>query len=469
MKLAAPLALLASILIVASPLAGQERDGTIARPGQLRIDLSGEYLRVDSRFGDGVDPWGVNGSLNRGRLTAVTEPANRFDDFLAATGGPAGQATGDSLTLGHLSLDGVVAVRYLPIRVGLGLLPRIEVGVSLPVVRTQRLVRRLDITGGNLGLNPDVAENSGALSGLGEAGVRMGGATLLPVAGSAAGELLQARALAATGQTLELPEAPLTAESISSNFDLERASYDAGRWDLGDLEIDARVQILSSFSGQYPVATEEGASYRLVGFGGYRFAAPFTIETPNAATVPTGSVIGYSGPHGGAVADLWVGRLWATFGAKGFWLSRDEEKVVPPAEIELRPGSGLAMDAYLGEGIDAWFVPRVRITREISFGASLEGRFLGGAADPGSADPGGRSHISGGLSLRFSSLPGMAAGEDMRPVDATLGFKAPIRGTDGEQRIGNVYAQVTLLPTLWGRQRGGAATAQRVAPEPVAP
>lgn len=453
MKLAGPLVLLATILCSPSSLPAQERDGTIALPGQLRIDLPGEYLRADSRFGDAGDPWRTNGPLNRNRLTAVVGPADRFDAFLTATGGPAEAANGDSLSLGLLGLDGVVAVRHLPIRLGLGIVRGIEFGLSLPVVRTQRLVRRFDVAMGNLGLNPDAAGNTARLAGLGEAGEQMGGATLLPVAGSAAGELLQARALAATGETLELPSSPLDAGDIVSNFDFDRAPYDAGTWELGDLEADIRMQLLSSFSGQYPTEAQAGSNFRLILLGGYRFAAPFTVQAQQSvpAAAPTSSTIGYSGPHAGVIADVWVDRFWTTIGARGTWLSRDEDKVELPVDLELRPGSDLALDPYLGEGIEAWLAPRVRITREISLGAMVEGRFVGGAADVEGRDPGERKQLSAGLSLRFSSLPGMAAGERTQPIDATVGFTKPISGTSGEQRVSRTYLQVTLLPRLWGR------------------
>ena len=465
MKFAGLLTSFLLLLICAPSLAAQERDGTVALPGQLRLDLAGEYLRVDSRFGNASTPWSSAGTLDRTRLTAVTAPADHFDAFLEATGGSVEDINGSALNLGVAAVDGVVAVRHLPVRVALGIFRRFEIGVTVPILRTQRTVRRLDIEPGNLGLNPAPTENGAKLTPVGEAGTQLGSAPLLPIADSPAGLLLQERALAATGETLDLPTEPLDQNGLQEAFGYERAPYDTGIWEVGDLEMDLRIQLLSSFPGQFPLPESSGG-YRLTVVGGYRLAAPFTPEPGALGTPPTSSSIGFSGPHGGAVGDFWIGRSWTTVGFRATRLSRDLAKVALPAPIELRPGAELAMDPYLGDGLDVWIVPRIRLTREISLGGVLDGHFLGAADDAGVVDPGKRRMLSAGFSLRFSSLPGMTAGDEVRPIDASFGYLAPISGTDGAQRIGRAFLQVTLLPRLWG---GGGEVEQLppVSPEPA--
>src|SRR5690606_27288343 len=105
-------------------------------PGHLRVDLGGEYLRVDSRFGEGSDsdPWGLDGALGAERFPALAGPAAAFDDFLSLTSEHATEASavsGKDLSAGTLRLDAVVAARSLPIRLALGLFSRVEVGASV--------------------------------------------------------------------------------------------------------------------------------------------------------------------------------------------------------------------------------------------------------------------------------------------------------------------------------------------------
>lgn len=469
MKLARPLSLLLLALMTWSlPLSGQERDGTVALPGQLRLDLSAEYLRVDSHFGraDGLS-WPSAGALDRQKLSAVSGPADRFDAFLEATGGTVTGTDGSSLNLGTATVDGVVAVRHLPIRAALGLINRFELGVALPIVRTQRLVRRLDVEGGNLGRNPSPIENAERLAPLGEAGQQLGAAPLLPVADSPAGRLLQERVMAATGVALDLPATALDQNGIRDAFDYDRAPYDTGAWEVGDLEIDLRFQLLSSFGGQFPTRADSVDSgprdYRLTVTGGYRIAAPFTLEPGASGALPISGTIGFSGPHAGAIGDLWLGRSWTTVGFRAARLERQATKVAAPGLNELRPGAELTLDAYLGDEVNVWIVPRARLTRELSLGAILDGRLVSGGSLAGSTEPEDRGMVSAGLSLRFSSLPGMAAGDAMRPIDASVGFLRAVSGKDGSQRVGRAFLQVTLLPKLWGRAPG--ATPATVPPE----
>ena len=454
MKLAGPLSMLLVALTWSMPLAGQERDGTVALPGQLRLDLSAEYLRVDSRFGNAEDgTWASAGPLDRERLSAVAGPAERFDAFLEATGGLADGPNGSSFNLGTASVDGVVAVRYLPVRLALGLINRLEVGLGIPIVRTQRLVRRLDIEGGNLGRNPSPTENAATLAAMGDVGQQLGLAPLLPLADSPAGLLLQERAMAATGGTLDLPTTSLDANGIREAFDYDRAPYDPGAWEIGDLEVDLRLQLLSSFSGQFPQADSadsRSGDYRLTLIGGYRIAAPFEIETPGVTISPTSGAIGYSGPHAGAIGDLWFGRSWTTIGVRAARLERDAARVTSPMPVELRPGAEIGMDPFLGDELNLWIIPRARLTQEISLGAVVDGRFVSGGGLPGETVPEDRSIIAAGFSLRFSSLPGMSAGESTLPIDASVGYLKPVSGKDGSQRAGRAFLQVTLLPRLWG-------------------
>ena len=56
--------------------------------------------------------------------------------------------------------------------------------------------------------------------------------------------------------------------------------------------------------------------------------------------------------------------------------------------------------------------------------------------------------------MRYSNIQ---SGGSRRPLDAAVGFAAPISGPDGGARTSRAFLQLTIMPRLWGRDPAAVA------------
>src|SRR5690606_14012020 len=96
--------------------------------------------------------------------------------------------------------------RVVPLSLSAGILPRLEVGASLPLLREEILPTRFGLSGGTLGANPDLDGNAELLALFGEEWGSLGASPLLPTDSSALGRELQRLVEARfPGEALDLP------------------------------------------------------------------------------------------------------------------------------------------------------------------------------------------------------------------------------------------------------------------------
>jgi hypothetical protein len=450
--------LLVGLLALSAGAAGaQERDAQVTPTGQLRLTAGAEYRHVVEGF-RGM----AGGAPDRLRLTAARLPAlgpvaAGLVAFFAATGGP--PAVPDDAaepTAGDLALEVAWTTRTLPLRAGLGVFPRVELGVGVGIVHQERLARRTQLSPGNLGLNPQGAANAELLGRLDTGFAQLGAAPALPLADSPLGEELQRRVVAATGDSLALPTAALGVQQLADGFDLALPGRRTRFWLAEHVDLDAKVEILRSFPDGLHPPPDEGFAYRAAVGAGVRIPIDLGGGAQFAGGWGPGAVL--PGARVEGLGDLFfTDRVWLSGGASlTSYAARQVQLVIGPGG-ELRPdGEPTEVRRSPGNELELWVVPRMRLTREISVGGAL--RSLHRAA--GTDEIGGVSfplpaatHQLVGFSFRYTTLPAVQAGRTARAVEATVGYTAPLRG-DGAAGGSLAFLQVSLFHPVWGRNHG---------------
>lgn len=135
---------------------GHLDDATVAPRGRFRVQISSAWTRFDSRFAPADStkrtiPLGAEYSFDS--LGVVQLPA------LAPTQSAISSLTGSPfhLTLGHTAAAADARISVTPISVEYGLTRRLTIGVMLPLVRTRTVISlRVNPLGteGNVGVNP---------------------------------------------------------------------------------------------------------------------------------------------------------------------------------------------------------------------------------------------------------------------------------------------------------------------------
>ena len=152
-------ALLAGSLLggAATLLPAQQPDALVTPRGMIGVHVSGRYSRFDTRFGSlGVaggsaeQPLGAPFDLVLSSQTFPLLPAleGALNEFLAATdsSGTAGvRATPLNLQLGRATLDFGADRVIAPLRLSIGVLPRVSVDAMLPVTSGATSVRSLSL------------------------------------------------------------------------------------------------------------------------------------------------------------------------------------------------------------------------------------------------------------------------------------------------------------------------------------
>jgi len=444
-RVAAVVFLLASPL-AAVPVGAQDTDARVLRPGIVGVSVGGEDVRADALFTGGGGTQGLTGPFSAPLSPAAFAPLARLaqglDAFLGTTGGAPFDPA--DLSAGRLEMDVVASTRTIPVRVAVGVAPRLELGIRLPVQRSERLTRRFVLAEGNVGVNPDPVGNASLLAGVPAGGV--GGSPLLPVAGTPLAGRLQARVVAATGGELELPVAGITTAQLAA-LGLGPLPRAVTFWEPGDLELSARFEALRSFdSSAYPAG--EGVDYRLTISGSAR------LPTGTRATTFEGPEwmpeVGRGGFGGGALADLFVNeRFWSSGGVSFAGLLGESPSAAPGGS----PAEGAGALAR-GSTLQLWVTPRFRLTREISFGATMRAerwnRIAGEETPAGVESAGSRDWA--GFSLRYTALRALAEGRSRLPFEFTVGGAGAIRGSAGVPAERFAYLRLSLEPAVWGRR-----------------
>lgn len=452
--------ILALLVAVAIPAAAQERDARVLDPGRIGFRVGGEGTYVTSEFtGGGTKPFdgGFGGPLTPVTFAPLGGFATSLGDFLTATEEQSGGGETDpaTLTAGDLGVEVGWNARVFPIELGLGILPRIELRVGIPVYRAERYTRRFDVGGGNVGLNPDITGNGALMATISPDYAAVGGSSVLPVAGTPLALELQHRVQALAGSELVLPESPLNGGELSGAFNVARFPGIITPWRPGDLEIGARIAVLQSFDGLHPVAGS-GTQYRLSASGALRL--PTGERSEEDVLLYRGPDVGFQAVVTGVAADLFAGdRFWVSAGGSIARFSASDVlvAVVPPngplsGDVEVE----VARRERARE-LDLWATPRLRLTREISVGASLRSerwgedrQTTGGQATTTPS----RARQSLGFSLRYSTLARIEEGAAIPALDVAIGYLGAFSGGDGLPVTRHAFVQVSYLPRLWGRR-----------------
>lgn len=459
---------LAAVVALAISAAGVEAqavagDGWLLPPGTLRVGLAMEYAHFDRRFGaGGTEPWSAElaGPLDASAFAPLAAVGAGLEAFFGATGGPPAAGTG-SLTLGEVGLGLSADTRSVPLEIALGVLPRVEIGLTLPVFRSELHVSRFDLAGGNVGANPAPDANAMALAAFGAEFEALGRSRLLPVKGSPLGDELTARVEAAGGEILlpavaagdSLLNAVLVAELAQPPIETYREP-----WRLGDATAHVRVLLLTTMGGSAFPADSGAIHYRISTTAGARLPSGAEPGTPRLF-VPNPPV-GLSGWSAGIGGDLFVGRRVWIAGSAGYsaagtvevlrrvhqpgrpFASADPPRLVrwsPPTQLRVRVSPRWRLEESLAVGVDYDM---------LRLGAS---GYEGDAAAVSSSEGGSAQRLGG--SVRFSTLPGRAEGENGFPFEAALAYSRTLSGPDGHPAAARLTVEGRLYHPLWGRSR----------------
>jgi hypothetical protein len=442
--------------LMAGPVIAQAVDASVQSPGVIRLDVAGIFTHAENRFSDaGREPesfWyqRIASDLLSGFETNVS---TEIDRFFAGTGGP----VDGPATLGSLTARFQRSTRVVPFRLAIGLLPRTELTVSLPLERDDVLLQALGVTGATLGRNPDAAGNAALLSRIDPTWEALGGSALLPTAGSALGVALSARVQQLTGSSIALPANPADAQLLAQLLSLTPGAAPplsgARPWRVGDLEVGARVLVLSSFGAAAYPADGGTVDFRLTAAIAARLPTGREVDPDEPFTqLPT---VGHAGFRAGADADLFIGRrFWLTGGAGLLELGDRGDEGASTGVVSAviwSPASELSLR----------IAPRYRLAETIAMGGRYEMLRSGVSrsevrGENGSftlATPAGTIQRAG-VEMRYSTLasiegvPGILRGP--LALEAGISFLRTISAPPGIPASGSVILQGSILQRLWG-------------------
>lgn len=450
-----------SLVLAPLPLGAQQGDAFVLPPGTLRLGVTAELGRFDALFAeDGTRALGseLTGPLTAQSFAPLRGPQSELGRFLAAAGSPLG-VDAQSFTLGSLELEAVATPRVVPLSLSAGVLPRLEVGVSVPLIREEILFTRFGLDGGTLGPNPDPDANAELLARFGEEWGALGSARLLPVDSSALGRELQRLVEARfPGEALALPadtaDAAVLNELLASGLGLAPLEARVGEWRTGDVEVTARFLVLSTF-GVAAVPADSGGIH-------YRAAVSLSGRLPTGAEGDTTRLLsfppdaGMGGFGAGVDGDLFVGhRLWTTASVRyarrsGVEVLRRVAAPEAPLASEARPETVRWSPADV---LSLRVAPRYRLTEAISLGAQYSLARLGDTSFEAPGAPGEASLLdtAGGLAqgvgagVRYSTLPARARGARLLPVEVLLSYETTLDAPAGHPDASALVLQASVL------------------------
>jgi hypothetical protein len=445
---------LLACLCAAAPAraAAQEAEAWVLPRGLLELSITGSYTGWDTRL-DGVGLGGellpVYQSLADRLLSGRVDPVQAgLADLFATVPDPEAGGTPDPVTAGTASARFAGDLRSAPFTLRYGLTHRLTIFATLPVERSGTVVFGPYLAGGSLGLNPDSLGNRSRLAAVDARFGGLGGALLLPTAGSEAGIELQSRLRAEELDTLVLPTRAvsfadlLARPALASLLSAEEAaalglSSTRRPYHLGDVQLGARFLLIPGPAGWPYPDTIVRRSLRTVVGGRIRLPTG-AGDTRTATEIPPG------GRHLGlgvdVLNDVFFSRRWyVNVAASGDWLLPAD--VVRqaygvdrsfPADSSLRtlrrsPGPRVALS----------ITPRWRLTDEISFNGeyAMVAQARTRYEAPEGVVPGEFEWRTGGVSsamgigMRYSSLQAFARGRARVPFELGLSMSHAVVGT----------------------------------------
>ncbi|MBV9108494.1 MAG: hypothetical protein JO306_03685, partial [Gemmatimonadetes bacterium] len=391
------------LLLLAAALPARARaqgeDARVLPRGWVEIRGEGIYQQFNSRFGSGGQealgaPFAAALQPVAERLLAPILPPLRtaLTGFFTGTAGQVqNPVTPDAVTAGTIDARVAGDFRRAPFTFSYGLTSRIMVGVTVPFQRNGTAVTSLLLRGGNVGANANAARNAGVLSKISPSYAALGNEALLPVAGTPAAVELQRRVKALSGDTLILPtravnltdllgQPSLAGKLTTDELDALHAASAATRFQLGDVELNARIQLANNVRG-YPFADSSQRK-------GFRSTLALALRLPTASRADTFFLLEMPRVQGhlGVSADLHND----VFLARKFWLTASAGYTqLAAANVVRRPFSAarpFANDTSTpfrtlrrapGASFRFSFMPRYRLTREFTFAAAYQFEHIG--------------------------------------------------------------------------------------------
>lgn len=460
------LATLAVLAVLPCPAGAQsiDRDAWVVPTGTIHAGLALDYSSFGSRFGEsGTEPWPANvlHPLTASNFAPLAMVRARLDKFLDATGG-GGPVVGESLSLGTPDVVVSADSRLVPLELGLGVLPRVELGVTVPIFRSEVQFTRFALSGGTVGGNPAPEANAAALAAFGPEFEELGRSRLLPLASSPLGQELRRRVRAAGGEIV-LPAAPPAGDSLlnailAAELGMPPLATFREPWRVGDAEATVRVRVLGTFGESAFPADSVGIHYRLTATAGARL--PTGTEPDTLRLLNPSPAVGLSGWSAGMAGDLFVGRrLWlgsvVRYSAArpvdvlrritapdAPLASPDPPRAVrwaPPSELRLRVSPRLRLEEVIAVGLD---FEVLRIGESSFTGADGTASVLNGA--------GGSVQRIGG-SVRLSTLARNGLRSGGIPVDGAVSYTRTLAGPAGHPAASALRAEMRVYHRLWGR------------------
>lgn len=488
LRLAAPLVLLA---LAAGGARAQGEDASVLPRGKVELGALGTYTRWDSRFvSGGTEPLGAFASgaaFPASRFTPVRDETRQALDSIFSTFRRLDPAAGytvtdDELDFGTLETDLSADFRTVPISMRAGVLPRLTLGVTVPIERrgTSSLGRR--IVGGGLGRNTAADSLAALLAVVDSALVPLARSAYLPLADSPAGRALQEQFRAITGRSDVLPlprrginDAELNA--LLTGTDSLTLGSSPVTYGLGDVELHARYQ----FFNTVPARLQP-----LRGTTGMRAAAEVGFRLPTGMGALADSTLelvtesGHTGATAALFGDVFFRRFWVS--AYGRYDMRLEREVGRRFFNPLRPDSLITGSVRVsrdpGDRLELGITPRFRLTDEISFAGRYaffrEGDVRYGAAEP--PVPGAvfasiesteaRTAQLLGLGMSYSTYAAWEAGRSSVPVEVTLLYENAVAGSGRAPNLSRITAGLRFFFSGWGRPRREEAPVEAAAETP---
>lgn len=453
------LCLVAALLAGTVPAGAQAPDGAIAPRGSIRFDVAGTYAEQESRFASaGTEPLGAwySATVQGASVEAAAVLEQRLRDFFAATGEGGPSLSPAAITFGATGARLHASTRQVPMRLAIGIVPRGELTLTLPVEREELLVQGVGLSGATLGRNPDRTRNAALLGQISESWRALGASSFLPLANSPAGQALRERVESLTEGELELPTEAASGALLSDFVGEEgRPASGARPWRIGDLEVGGRYMLFSTFGARAFPAAPAPLHLRVTAAAAARLPTGQAAEPADPFTLlPT---VGRSGFRAGADVDLFAGRRWwLAGGAQLLRLQEGENRFEGegPVVVVWSPASEVALR----------LAPRYRLTDAISFGARYEmarsasehRETLAERADFLVTTPSGLVQRAG-VEIRYSTLPVIEAVAPLLrnpfAIEVGLGYLHTFAAPAGVPASRAVVLQGSLLGRLWGSGR----------------
>ena len=459
-------------LLLCAGAAPAQEDARVLPRGYLALKVGGEFTQYDSRRGGGSE--GLGAPFATPFPAALFPTLNATRDSLAgffrasARPGDSFALAADDFFLGNLSADLAADGRRVPIAVEAGLASRLMLRLTVPVVRQETELVSLRLADAAFGVNVSPDSLTARLRAIDSALVRFGSLPFVPVAGSRAGNEMQRRYRAATGDSTPLPLPTVGLGAARLNTLLRENSLDAlpigsapENYRLGDVELAAKLQLLGGTGGALsPRQT------------GARLAVEAGVRIPTATRADVDSLTeivgdeGHAGANAALFADVPLGRrLWVGAQARyGLLLARDVERATwNPQEPWDSLGAARTFSREPGARLAAALAPTYQLTDHLALTARYAFAHLAETTYAGDADPGSTPAAFAGLEstaaqtlqtlgvgMGYSTLGAFVERRTNIPLEVWLTYDAAVAGSGGAPDVGVARLTGRIWVPAWG-------------------